>query len=125
MRTGPGPLLGNGVALFDGCIEGHGAVWEGSFFAAPVFADGGTVLAYLRKGETFAELAARFGVSTATAWRYVTETAALMAARSPKLRRALRGAGQSGHAYLVIDDTLIPIDQVAADRPRLLTSTLS
>ena len=30
------------------------------------------VLAYLRKGETFAELAAGFGISTATAWRYVT-----------------------------------------------------
>jgi hypothetical protein len=27
------------------------------------------VLAYLRKGETFAELAAGFGVGTATAWR--------------------------------------------------------
>ena len=29
------------------------------------------VLAYLRKGETFAELAAGFGVGTTTAWRYV------------------------------------------------------
>jgi hypothetical protein len=29
------------------------------------------VLAYLRKGETFADLAAGFGVGTATAWRYV------------------------------------------------------
>jgi DNA-directed RNA polymerase specialized sigma24 family protein len=29
------------------------------------------VLAYLRKGETFAELAAGFGVGTSTAWRYV------------------------------------------------------
>ena len=29
------------------------------------------VLAYLRKGETFAGLAAGFGVGTATAWRYV------------------------------------------------------
>jgi hypothetical protein len=29
------------------------------------------VLAYLRKGETFAELAAGFGIGTATAWRYV------------------------------------------------------
>ncbi|SRR6266536_1791418 len=34
------------------------------------------VLAYLHKGDTFAELAAGFGVGTATAWRYVTETAA-------------------------------------------------
>ena len=29
------------------------------------------VLVYLRKGETFAELAAGFAVGTATAWRYV------------------------------------------------------
>jgi DDE superfamily endonuclease/Helix-turn-helix of DDE superfamily endonuclease len=75
------------------------------------------VLAYLRKGDTFAELAAGFGVGTATAWRYVTETVALLAARSPKLRQALRDAGKAGHAYLVIDGTLIPIDRVAADRP--------
>ena len=45
------------------------------------------VLAYLRKGETFAELAAGFGVGVATAWRYVTETVALLANRAPKLRR--------------------------------------
>jgi hypothetical protein len=40
------------------------------------------VLAYLRKGETFADLAAGFGIGTATAWRYVTETVALLAARA-------------------------------------------
>ena len=78
------------------------------------------VLAYLRKGETFAELAAGFGISTATAWRYVTETTALLAARSPKLRQALRAASKAGHAYLVIDGTLIPVDRVAADRGPLL-----
>jgi hypothetical protein len=65
------------------------------------------VLAYLRKGETFAELAAGFGIGTATAWRYVTETVALLAARAPGLRRALRDAARAGHAYLVIDGTLI------------------
>src|SRR5215471_12750312 len=75
------------------------------------------VLAYLRKGDTFAELAAGFGIGTATAWRYVTETVALLAARAPKLRRALAKAKDAGHAYLVIDGTLIPIDRVAADRP--------
>ena len=75
------------------------------------------VLAYLRKGETFAELAAGFGVGTATAWRYVNETVALLAARAPKLRQALRDAKKAGHAYVVMDGTLIPIDRVAADRP--------
>ena len=75
------------------------------------------VLAYVRKGDTFAELAAGFGIGTATAWRYVTETTALLAARAPKLRQALTSAKKAGHAYVVIDGTLIPIDRVAADRP--------
>lgn len=44
------------------------------------------VLACLRKDETFAELIAGFGINTATAWRYLTGTVALLAARAPKLR---------------------------------------
>jgi hypothetical protein len=75
------------------------------------------VLAYLRKGETFAELAAGFEVGTTTAWRYVNETVALLAGRAPKLRTAIRDAKKAGHAYVVLDGTLIPIDRVAADRP--------
>jgi hypothetical protein len=58
----------------------------------------------------------RFGVGTATAW-HATETVALLAARSPRLRRALDQARQAGHAYVIIDGTLILIDRVAADRP--------
>jgi Helix-turn-helix of DDE superfamily endonuclease len=57
------------------------------------------VLAYLRKGETFAELAAGFGVGRTTAWRYVGETVALLAARAPKLRQAVREAKKAGWAY--------------------------
>jgi hypothetical protein len=75
------------------------------------------VLAQLRKGETFADLAAGFGIGTATAWRYVREAVALLAARAPKLPAALAAARRAGHAFLVIDGTLIPIDRVAADRP--------
>jgi hypothetical protein len=75
------------------------------------------VLAYLRKGETFPDLAAGFGVGTATAWRYVNETVDLLAARAPKLRRAARDAKKAGHAYVVVDGTLIAVDRVAADRP--------
>jgi hypothetical protein len=75
------------------------------------------VLVHLRKGETFAEVAAGFGIGTATAWRYVSETVALLAARAPKLGKAVRDAKKAGYAYVVLDGTLIPIDRVAADRP--------
>src|SRR5579859_4886442 len=75
------------------------------------------VLAHLRKGETFAGLAAGFGVGVATAWRYVHETTELLAARAPKLRQAVRAAQKAGYAYVVLDGTLIPVDRVAADRP--------
>ena len=75
------------------------------------------VLVHLRKGETFADLAAGFAVGTATAWRYARETITLLAARAPKLRNALVAAKKAGHAFVVIDGTLIPIDRVAADRP--------
>ncbi|WP_084966078.1 transposase family protein [Thermoactinospora rubra] len=75
------------------------------------------VLVYLRKGETFAEVAAGFGISVATAWRYVEETVRLLAARSPKLERALRQAQCDGVHYLVLDGMLIPTDRVRAGRP--------
>jgi hypothetical protein len=75
------------------------------------------VLVHLRKGETFAGLAAGFGVGTATAWRYVRETITLLAAQAPKLPAALAAAKKAGHAFVVIDGTLIPMDRVAADRP--------
>src|SRR5450631_694807 len=75
------------------------------------------VLAHLRKGETLTQLAAGFGVGTATAWRYVTETVRLLSARAPRLAPALRAAAKAGHAFVVIDGTLIAIDRVAKDRP--------
>lgn len=59
------------------------------------------VLVDLRKGETFTELGAGFGVSPATAWRYVEETVMLLSARSPKLGQALRKARRDGLHYLV------------------------
>ena len=60
------------------------------------------VPACLRKGDTFAELAAGFGIGTATAWRYVTETTALLAARAPKLRCCPEQAGQVAKALHVL-----------------------
>ena len=42
---------------------------------------------------------------------------ALLAARAPKLRQAVRAATKAGYAYVVLDGTVIPVDRVAADRP--------
>jgi len=75
------------------------------------------VLVHLRKGEPFAQVAAGFEVGTATAWRYVNETVALLAARAPKLRQAVRAAKRAGLPFVVFDGTLVRTDRVAADRP--------
>jgi hypothetical protein len=64
-----------------------------------------------------AQLAAGFGIGRTTAWRYVNETVELLAARAPKLRKAVRDAKRAGHAYVILDGTLIPIDRLAAERP--------
>lgn len=66
-------------------------------------------------GHTYAQLAAGFGVGTATAYRYVTEAVDLLATLAPTLADAVRAA--SVKAYLLLDGTLLPIDRIAADRP--------
>ena len=77
------------------------------------------VLAHLRCGDTYARLAAGFGVGVATAYRYVTELVDLLAAEAPDLAAAVQTA--TGKAYVVLDGTLISIDRVGmrtkADRP--------
>lgn len=75
------------------------------------------VLAHLRKGEAFATLAAGFGVSTTTAWRYVRETTRLLAGLAPTLEQALRRARRKGWPFVIVDGTLIACDRLAADRP--------
>jgi hypothetical protein len=75
------------------------------------------VLVHLRKGETFAEAGAGFGMSASTAWRYVEEVTALLSARSPKLPQALAEAKKDGLTHLILDGTLIYTDRVRADRP--------
>lgn len=72
-------------------------------------------LVHLRNGHTYTQLAAGFGVGTATAYRYVTEAVALLAALAPTLAEVVRVASMK--AYLVLDGTLLPIDRIAADRP--------
>jgi hypothetical protein len=56
-------------------------------------------------------------VGIATAWRYVEETVALLAAKAPKLRQAVRAAKKGRVRPCRPGRTLIPVGRVAADRP--------
>ena len=102
------PLSAQTLAYVAGVIRRHRAAIGSCWRKLNAGRQALLVLVRLRKGETFAELAAGFGVGTATAWRYATQTVALLAARSPKLGAALAAAKQAGHAFVVIDGTLIP-----------------
>ena len=73
------------------------------------------VLAHLRCGHTYAQLAAGFGISVSTVCRYVSEAVELPAALAPGLAEAVRAASRK--AFAILDGTLLPIDRIAADRP--------
>ncbi len=77
------------------------------------------VLAHLRKGETYRDLAVGFGVGTTTAYRYLREALNVLAALAPTLEEAIRIA--TTKAYVTLDGTLLRIDRVAMaskrDRP--------
>jgi DDE superfamily endonuclease/Helix-turn-helix of DDE superfamily endonuclease len=73
------------------------------------------VLAHLRNGDTYARLAAGFGVGIATVCRYIREALDLLASAAPSLDQVVYRASRL--LYVILDGTLIPIDRIAADRP--------
>ena len=73
------------------------------------------MLAHLRRGDTYAQLAAGFRIGVATVYRYIRETVDLLAALAPTLRDAVEVA--RAKAFVILDGTLLPIDRIAADRP--------
>ena len=90
------PLSRQTLAFVSGIIRRHRAAIGSRWRKLNPGQQALLVLAYLRKGETFAELAAGFGIGTTTAWRYVEETVALLAARAPGLHKAVRDATKAG-----------------------------
>ncbi|GAB3836179.1 transposase family protein [Dactylosporangium cerinum] len=74
------------------------------------------VLAHLRNGDSRTRLAAGFGISPTTAWRYIREAVDLLAARAPTLEQAMRRIGQL--AFAILDGTLIPIDRLSGSADR-------
>ncbi|MHA6621007.1 transposase family protein [Pseudonocardia sp. DLS-67] len=77
------------------------------------------VVAHLRKGETYADLATGFGIGTTTVFRYITEAIEVLAALAPTLREAIAVAARK--AFVILDGTLLRIDRVGMgsgrDRP--------
>ncbi|GAB3286101.1 hypothetical protein GCM10027456_81930 [Kineosporia babensis] len=69
------------------------------------------LLAYLKKGETYRDLAAGFGVGATTAYRYLREALQVIAALAPTLEQAIQTAAEK--AYVILDGTLLRIDQAA------------
>ena len=80
------------------------------------------VVAYLRKGETYADLACGFKIGTSTVYRYVREALALLAAMAPALDQAIEVARRK--AFVILDGTLLRIDRVgmASGRDRAFYS---
>ncbi|MEU9102288.1 transposase family protein [Streptomyces sp. NPDC048361] len=72
-------------------------------------------LAHLRCGDTYAQLAAGFGIGIATAYRHIREAIEVLAALAPTLEEAMVTARTK--AFVLLDGTLLPIDRIAADTP--------
>jgi hypothetical protein len=80
------------------------------------------VVAHLRKGETYADLACGFKIGTSTVYRYLREALALLAAMAPTLEQAIEVASRK--AFVIGDGTLLRIDRVgmASGRDRAFYS---
>jgi hypothetical protein len=64
-------------------------------------------LAWFRDRVSIPRLGAGFGLSQATAYRYLDEVTEVLAARAPELRAALERALADGTPYVIVDGTLI------------------
>lgn len=72
-------------------------------------------LAHLRRGDTYTQLAAGFGIGVATVYRYIREAVEVLSALAPTLEQAMNTARRK--AFVILDGILLPIDRIAADRP--------
>lgn len=70
------------------------------------------VLAWFRDRPHVTRLGRGFGISQATAYRYLAEGIAVLAAQAPELREALERAKSHGLSHLILDGTTVGRDRV-------------
>jgi hypothetical protein len=71
------------------------------------------VLVWFRKGEDKTTLGAGFGVSRATAYRYIAEAVTALAAQTPTLHDALRRVAADSWSHVILDGKLFDTDRLA------------
>jgi hypothetical protein len=71
------------------------------------------VLVWFRKGEDKTLLGAGFGVSRATAYRYLAEGIEVLTAQAPDLHDALRRVADDGWSHVIVDGKLFTTDRLA------------
>jgi hypothetical protein len=69
------------------------------------------VLAWFRDRPGIPRLGKGFGISQATAYRYLDEAITVLAARAPGLREALEKAKEQGLPHLILDGTVAAADR--------------
>jgi hypothetical protein len=70
------------------------------------------VLAWFRDRPDIARLGRGFGISQATAYRYLDEAIGVLAAQAPGLREALEQAKEQGLPYLILDGKVVAADRL-------------
>src|SRR5262245_14745782 len=68
-------------------------------------------LVWFRKREDLTVLAAGFGISRATGYRYRDEAVAVLALEAPELSDALRRAQQEGCSHVILDGKIVDTDR--------------
>src|SRR4051794_32470058 len=69
-------------------------------------------LVWFRKHEEMTTLAAAFGLSRATAYRYRSEVITVLAAQAPDLHDALAQVAEQGWSHVIIDGKLFRTDRI-------------
>jgi hypothetical protein len=77
-------------------------------------------LVHLRKNEIFSQIGARFGISQATAWRYIVETLEVLAGWVSGLHEVLTGLGEGDH--VIVDGTPVWFSRATPGRTHDLTA---